>query len=250
MAGEPPVHDPVYLHQISGSDYDESDASLPPVEPSELLALIEAIHESGRGYPGMEGREDWALERECEIHRLERENDELRRSLGIDPDSIAASGIDMEAEIARMDAPRHPELSERRRNGHSQQGSGDRWEPRPSYWDGNGNGGGNGGQQHQAFQPPPPPPPPNTITGGAPLQRAMDLPGGMRMMQGRRSGIFGGGQQPRGLVIRGASSVSIPVPPPTSSLSLWSNQPASPAPPTMPERPWQSASGASLDANR
>lgn len=36
--------------------------------------------------------EDWALERESEINRLEKENEELRKLLGIDPGSAAVVG--------------------------------------------------------------------------------------------------------------------------------------------------------------
>ncbi|KAJ7597303.1 hypothetical protein C8J56DRAFT_919714 [Mycena floridula] len=233
MAGESPSPD-------IDPDYEVYN---PYVDPAELFALIDALNE---GYPGSEGREDWAIERESEISRLERENQELRTMLGIDNDSLAASGIDMGTELARINAPRNPELSERRRNpgGHSQQGSGDRWDTRPSYWEANGNGN-NGGQQ--IFQPPPSQ---QHTPGGAPLQRAMEIPGGMRMVQGRRSGIFGGGQQPpRGLVVGTGTGRGAPIPQVNSPLGLWSNQPHSPAP-LVPERPWQVPAGPNSDLNR
>ncbi len=40
-----------------------------------------------------EGPDDWALEREIEIARLARENEELRRVLGIDPETAHAHGV-------------------------------------------------------------------------------------------------------------------------------------------------------------
>ncbi|PCH34113.1 hypothetical protein WOLCODRAFT_22464 [Wolfiporia cocos MD-104 SS10] len=54
---------------------------------------------------GLRGREDWALEREAEIARLERENEELRRMLGIDRASAAANGWlqDEARELATLD---------------------------------------------------------------------------------------------------------------------------------------------------
>lgn len=265
MAGENPANDSLYAQQSnSDPDYDGSGSGgspeLPYVDVSELLSLLEGLdNNAGRGYNGADGREDWALERECEISRLERENDELRKMLGIDPQSIAASDVDMDAEIARMEAPRHPLLSGNRgmSSGHSHQGSGDRWDvrPSPSYWEGNGNGGGNG-QQQQSYQQPQPSPPPmqqqqqqSGGPGGAPLQR-MDLANGMRIMQGRRPGIFGAGQQ-RGAMVggtgRGVSSVAMP--PVAAGLGPWGNSPSSPAPPLMSDRvvpnPWQA--GASVD---
>ncbi|KAJ7665364.1 hypothetical protein DFH06DRAFT_1187127 [Mycena polygramma] len=196
-------------------DYDGSDGSLGFVDPSDLQALINALDETGQpGYTGTDGREDWAFERECEIARLEQENAELRRLLGIDPESLAASGvnIDLEREPGRYASI----LSSRRRSvsGHVHQGSGDG--PRMSYWETNGNQ-----QQQQQYQ-----------QQGAPLQRAMDLQPGMRAGQGsRRPGMFGAG---RGMIPGGLG----PAPPGTNS--LWSNQ----APPSQgPERPWQSPGG-------
>lgn len=40
----------------------------------------------------LENREDWAMERESEIVRLEKENEELRKLLGIDKATIEAKG--------------------------------------------------------------------------------------------------------------------------------------------------------------
>ncbi|KAF8204292.1 hypothetical protein K438DRAFT_1580123 [Mycena galopus ATCC 62051] len=198
------------------------------VDPSDLEALVNALDERGQpGYTGTEGREDWAFERECEIARLEQENAELRRLLGIDPESLAASGVnlDLEREPGRYASI----LSARRRSGsgHMQQGSGDA--PRVSYWETNGNGNGNGQQQQQQQQQFQQQQQPQQQLGGAPLARAMDLQPGMRMGQGtRRPGMFGAG---RGMIPGGLG--------PAPGSSLWSNQPPQPG----PDRPWQSPGG-------
>lgn len=253
MAGDNPEA-PTY---IGGSESDY-DPTLDSLEPVDLLALLDTLDGLNSGYPGSDGRQDWVIERESEITRLQAENEELRRMLGIDPASIENSDVDMDAELARMDAPRHPELSERTNNNaqniHNHQGSGDRWEVRPSYWDAsNGDHGNNGGNAPQPFLVSPQnqqSQQPNQV-GGAPLQRAIELPGGLRLVQGRRSGIFGASQQ-RGAfgggVGRGVSALSVPITPPSN---LWNNLPASPAPQSLPvsERPWQPSSS-NLDLNR
>lgn len=235
-------------HPTNPDSEDESGA----VDLEQLMGLVDALDDENSAYPGTQGRQDWALEREYEIERLEKENDELRRLLGIDPESISATGMDMVAEIARMDAPRHPELSERTRNASNVQlPPGD-----SSYWEANGNGnGGNGvSMQQQIFQAPVSPianslpqqqKPQNAPS--VPLQR-MDLP---RMLQGnRRTGMFGGGQAPRGLVVgtgRGIPNApSVPMQSPTSNLSLWQNQPPSPATSSQ-ENVWP---GVSVEANQ
>ncbi|EEB98377.1 hypothetical protein MPER_02125 [Moniliophthora perniciosa FA553] len=121
------------------------------VDPAEVLSLLDKLtgqlSESG-GYPELSDPADWSVEREHEISRLEKENDELRRRLGIDRESILASGIDMDAEIRRMECDRHPILSvdkhRRRGSGHSRSGSGDQWERGIGGGGGGGSGGGGG----------------------------------------------------------------------------------------------------------
>jgi hypothetical protein len=236
-------------------EYDEDDyESMSAVDPNELHALAATL-ETLPGYR-TDGIQDWAVEREEEIYRLDKENEELRKMLGIDSASIAASGIDMEAEIARMEMPRNPELYDRRR-GHNQQPSDDRWELKPSYWEGAppNPGAANGQQPFQQAQPSPQLPQQQNNAGGTPLQRAMDLSNGMRMMQGgRRTGIFGGGQQRGGAPVGAAAGRGMPMAPPSSGLSLWSNQPPSPSPVLAdryaPERPWQAGGSSNLDLNR
>lgn len=48
-----------------------------------------------------DGREDWALEREIEIERLEKENAELRKLLGVDAETAHSHGISDEDLIDR-----------------------------------------------------------------------------------------------------------------------------------------------------
>lgn len=66
------------------------DPRLHPPEPpkSEEEQLLDLL----------DGRDDWAIEREAEIVRLEKENEELRKMLGIDHASAEANGwLDEEA---------------------------------------------------------------------------------------------------------------------------------------------------------
>ncbi|KIK70469.1 hypothetical protein GYMLUDRAFT_118309, partial [Collybiopsis luxurians FD-317 M1] len=88
------------------------------VDPAEVLALIDTLAGPDKDSPYLDLQlgPDWASERESEIARLEKENEQLRKILGIDPETIAESGIDMEAEIQRMNRGRHPELKDRRRD--------------------------------------------------------------------------------------------------------------------------------------
>jgi hypothetical protein len=220
MAGEnPELCDP-----SSNINFDPDYDGAVAVDISELEQLIETLDAKAGGYSGKEGREDWAVEREYEIARLERENGALRRLMEIDEESVAANGIGLDPkwlEIGRYSMV----LSSSSRRVPS---GGDLHSLIPSYWD-------TQQQQQQHFQ---------QIIGGAPLQRAMDIQPGMRMGtqgQSRRTGIFGGGQQRGGLAgaLRGGLSgigLGSPVSPGASS-SLWTNQPASPA--LSIDRSWQ-----------
>lgn len=60
-----------------------------------LPLLVALIDDNTRGYSGPE-REDWALERESEINRLEKENEELRKLLKIDSSGAASVGASEE----------------------------------------------------------------------------------------------------------------------------------------------------------
>ncbi|KAF8079101.1 hypothetical protein FPV67DRAFT_1467513 [Lyophyllum atratum] len=224
------------LRSMAGENFDPSDpiydgSTNPDDEPrgfvelGELEHLLEALDQKGTfGYFGTEGRADWALEREYEIARLERENEELRRLLGIDEDSAAASGVNEDLE--RVDSGRYSTFlsSSLRRSTGGTEG----FSPQPMYWDNQQQQ--QPPQQQQQLYPPAPP--------TAPLQRALDLQQGMRMGtqgQGRRAGIFGAG---RGGPRRGGlSGIAVPG---------W--QPAPPAP--LVDRPWPGQGGSGLDLTR
>ncbi|KAK0208957.1 hypothetical protein DFS33DRAFT_1306566 [Desarmillaria ectypa] len=236
MAGENPDAEPRHLLSQSEAEYEDGSSDL-LIDPVELQSLLDALDEHA-SYTNASGREDWAIERECEISRLERENRELRKMLGIDPSSIAETGIDVEAEIERMERRRHPELSQRQRTvGHGREDSGDVW------WPTNG-----ASQQPQPYQVSTTPQPGQTNDVGTRLQRALDFPGVRTGTQGRRPGMFGTTGQ-RGGLGRGAigGAGAGPAPPPQS---LWSNQPPSPAPPVMSDRIWPSQGGSTLDLSR
>ncbi|KAF8240783.1 hypothetical protein L208DRAFT_1420251 [Tricholoma matsutake] len=219
MAGENPDSSDPTLNINLDPDYDGAGV----VNLSELEELIETLDEKAGGYSSQEGRQEWALEREYEIARLEKENESLRRLLGIDEESMAATGVSLD--LDRVESGRYSTyLSSSSRRGPS--GS-EMYGHRTSYWD---------AQQQQRFQ----------QMGGAPLQRAMDLQPGMRMGtqgQSRRTSIFGGGLQRGGLagglqVRGGLPGISLESPEsPGASSSLWINQPASPA--ISIERTWQ-----------
>jgi hypothetical protein len=242
MAGEP---DDLDLPSSSQNQTEDAESENTNIE-TDFKALIQAL-DSGV----LDERDDWALERECEIARLEEENEELRRQLGIDESSLEENGIKVDKEAAARYGS-HLILANRKRSG-SGSGSGS---ASGSVVGGNSNGdrGSNGmgmginigaegfpqrsaassfmvgesfqpqQQQHQQQQQQ------QQLGGGAPLQRAMELAPGMRM-QGRRVPMFprgGGGGRGGG----------------NPGSHLWSQQ----QPPPMPDRPWQQ--GSTLDINR
>lgn len=184
------------FHNID-PDYD--GASMTEADIQELYTLLASATEQNEGYPGLEGRQDWAVERECEITRLEQENHELRRILEIDEASLTERSITVEHD--RVESGRHSTFlsSSTRRTA-----SNESYTSRLGYWE-------NGGQ----------PPTPA-------LQRPMDLQPGMRFgLQARRSGIFGAGQQRGGFLGGSGRGVSLAV---ASSPSIWNNQPSNATP--------------------
>jgi hypothetical protein len=209
MAGEEPDH-------LDDADMEEDGSG--GFDPEEFKSLLEAFE---RGTDD-DGREDWALERESEISRLERENEELRELLGIDQTTIAENGITVDVGPYPLLLP--PTSRSRSGSGHGSIGMGgsDGWGGRPqssSFMMGPGPGGSGGQPQQQQAQ--------------HILQRAMDI-GQPGRVQGRRPAMFGSGQRGSGGIGRGGAS-------------LWGTPP--PAPP-MPERPWQAQGGSSLDLSR
>ncbi|KAF8956083.1 hypothetical protein BDZ97DRAFT_1672209 [Flammula alnicola] len=217
MAGE--NYDP---YQNVDSDYD--GLGFDGVDLEELTNLLETLDERGAGgYPDTTGREDWALERECEISRLERENEELRRMLGIDEENMATHGVTVD--LDRVESGRYSTLLSNSRRGPS----GEPFNPKPSYWENNGQPGGS-------------------------LQRVMDLQPGMRVgPQARRTGIFGAGQQRGGFMggVGRGMPVSVGGTPGNSSPSVWGSQTTTLVPTPLSDRPWQLPGGSSgLDLNR
>ena len=212
MVGE--NYDP---YQNFDPDYD--GAGMEVIDLEELTALLGTLDEPGAGgYPGTEGRQDWALERECEISRLEKENQELRRMLGIDDENMAAHGVTVD--LDRIESGRNATfLSSSRRPPSS---TSEPYGGRPSYWD-------NSNQQ------------------GVSLQRPMELQPGMRAgQQARRTGIFGGSQQRGGFLGSAGRGLLVGVAGNPVNPSAWGNQPTTPIAPQI-DRPWGSSG---LDLNR
>ncbi|EAU92312.2 hypothetical protein CC1G_00531 [Coprinopsis cinerea okayama7 len=224
MAGEDPEE--ADFHMMD-PDYDGSGIDL-----KELESLIDALDERGApGYAGIEGRQDWALEREAEIARLEQENEELRRLLEIDQKTMEEKGITLDLErfeSGRTILSRRPPPED--------------FHQRPQYWE-----SPNPQQQLQHLQ--------QQQQQGGQLQRPLDLQQqGMRAggPQARRPGIFGGGQQPppRPPFNGAGRGVSMALgPPPNNAAPMWSNQLSSPAPPLV-ERSWQPPTGSNFEMAR
>ena len=209
MAGE--NYDP---YQNADPDYDGMGTDTANLE--ELASLLDSLTQA----TDAEGRQDWALERESEISRLERENEELRRLLGIDEANMAAQGVTLD--LDRSESGRYSTFLSNARRAPSNES----YINRPSYWE-------------------------NTNQMNGSLQRSMDLQPGMRVGTQRRTGIFGAGQQRGGFVGGMGRGMNAGVVGGGTSMnsSVWSSQPtgAPPSPPP-PDRGWQLQGG--LDLNR
>ncbi|KIP11728.1 hypothetical protein PHLGIDRAFT_124628 [Phlebiopsis gigantea 11061_1 CR5-6] len=182
------------LHSMAG---EEPNADGHPLTVSESQGLLDRL---------LDSREDWALEREAEIARLERENDELRRLLGTDAATAAAHG--WLADEAREREFKYVPIAALPR------------EPSPVGFGSFGLG------------PPPPPhvsPFVNIPPGAGPPppggQRALDQVPGMRITQGRRPAMFG--QRGRG-----------------GTPTFWEG--GAHPPPQIQERPWLAQAGLDL----
>jgi len=213
MAGE--NYDP---YQHPDPDYD--GMGFDAINLEELTSLLEAVNQAGC-YPETEGRLDWALERECEISRLERENEELRRLLGIDEASMVAQGVTLD--LDKSESGRYSTLLSNARRTSSNES----YANRPSYWENN-----------------------NQTSG--PLQRPMELQPGMRVGPQRRTGIFGVGQQRGGFVGGVSRGMNVGVGGTPMNSSVWSSQPPGPSrSPPLPDRGWHlQGSSSGLDLNR
>jgi len=224
MAGEDP-DDP----QFHDMDPESSGSEPMLLDIKELEHLLDALDErGGTGYLGGGGRQDWAIEREAEIVRLEHENDELRRLLGIDQASMEAKGISLDME--RIESGRTI-LSRRPPS--------DSFQQRPGYWDSPISQQQPPQQQH--LQRPP--------DAQQQQQQQQQQRGGPQV---RRPGLFGAQQPPPRppFVVpgRGVSLALVSPPPNSNSTPLW-NQVSSPAPPVV-ERTWTPPTNSGFEAGR
>ncbi|KIJ66353.1 hypothetical protein HYDPIDRAFT_109359 [Hydnomerulius pinastri MD-312] len=219
------------LHRSMAGEDPESDDGKHDNAPFDVQALIQALDDEAAS----DAREDWALERESEISRLEKENEELRKMLGIDPATLAEKGVTLD--LDREESGRFSTLrSEAARKRSESASSGSRfsawgfdsdqqqdrgwagWEssisqPQPIH------------QQQQQFQ--------QQVSNGPPLQRAMDLQSA-RMQQPRRPPMFTRNSGPAPPVSVGPNRN---IPP-----SQWAQQ-------SMLDRAW-SQGGSTLDLSR
>jgi hypothetical protein len=212
------------IRSLKGEDPDpETDDHF--FDPDAFRAVLRALEDELLS----QTNDDWAIEREIEIARLGNENQELRRILGIDPESLVANGVHVEERLL-TGSPRNRMLMASRRRSGSGGGIGgsDTWSQRaPTTGYGHGGNGNSPNAPEQEYQ-------------QIQLQRAMDttqnphVQVGMRM-EGRRPAMFG----PAGGVARGG------VPP-----SLWANNPHPLPPQQPPERPWHPQGGSTLDLSR
>ncbi|KAF8743673.1 hypothetical protein AX14_001205 [Amanita brunnescens Koide BX004] len=202
------------MHLIHGHEAN----TLPAIDLTELEELVDKLGD------------DWALQREIEILRLERENEELRRMLKIDAQSMVDSGVVLDLDSGHGRTFTGPGRRPTQR--HSSTGSPGGDPAMKLLWT-------EGNQQQQEVGQ-------NTPSA----QRMTDFQPGMRMgSQVRRPGIMGAGQQ-RGLFVSGGlASTGPPLSTGAAPPALWSNPPAvSPAPPLVVERPWPAGPG--LDLSR
>jgi len=192
MEGAQPIEDPSFPPEmLMNFEYDPG-----PIDMEELETLFETLQNQEPASM------DWADEREEEIARLQTENDQLRRSLGIDQQNMDAIGVDVDAELMRILPPRNPTFLQRYRPQSSSDNSsspGENWEPR-TYWDANPPLGPQQ-QQHpfQNFQQRP-----SSFLSQQQQQGQLELP---RAAGNRRTGIFGGNTQRGGLAFAGGRGV-------------------------------------------
>lgn len=88
-------------YSSSGSASSGSSSSSLGAKINELQNLLESLaggKSESDHYPELEGRDDWTVERECEIARLERENQQLRQLLGIDIKTMKENNVSPDVE--------------------------------------------------------------------------------------------------------------------------------------------------------
>lgn len=208
-----------------GEDPDNADED--PEDPEvDIQSLIDTLAENASS----SFREDWALERESEITRLEKENEELRKMLGIDPASLEEKGVTLD--LDREESARFSTLRmdpARKRSESTSSGSrfgawnldNEQQQERMAW----------GGWESNISQPQPQQAPMGNVP---PLQRAMDIPNGTRIQQPRRPPMFTRNVVPAPPVSVGPNRN---IPPPS-----WAQQ-------SVLDRPW-SQGGSTLDLSR
>lgn len=202
---------------MSGEEPEVSDDGTDD-SPVDISALIQTLdHQTDSQI-----RDDWALERETEISRLEKENEELRKMLGIDSASLSEKGITLELEESARYS-RSLSVGSRKRSGSSPSGSHlSQWAfdvdvPRERE-----NNPWSGWESQPQPQPQPPPPPPQRLQAQQRLQQQPQHPpllgSGMRMQEAMFSN-----QLPYAKTMRRPANLFSPNPGPAPPISVGSS---------------------------
>ncbi|KAF7794339.1 hypothetical protein EIP86_005473 [Pleurotus ostreatoroseus] len=154
------------LHSMSGEEFSnhrasQSDSSQPEESEEQLLDRL------------LEDQEDWAHERETEIARLEQENEELRKILGIDKTTAEARGWTVGQDPDLTFLPFVPILPKEHQPASPQQNAPRPLPPGTPYVN----------MPNLQIQ--------SGLANLAPQQRAAENMQGMRGMVGRRPAMFG-----------------------------------------------------------
>lgn len=161
LSGEDPQSSDRPQHDTDSIAAEDSERHTVPHEQDLLDKLLD--------------RDDWALERESEIARLEKENEELRKILGIDRASAEANGwLQDEPHELMMLSRRHSPFPTRRPDSPR---LGSVSLSRPPNFDAMPPGGGMGGRNG------------SMLLSGNNMPRTMQMQ--MREAQGRRIAMFG-----------------------------------------------------------
>lgn len=110
------------MRSLGGEDPEASSSSSEDDDEGDNDAHPPGYREGG--YSGSPPREDWALAREIEIVRLEKENEELRRMLGIAQEAENSSGTSEGEQVKEWERAPRLELPTRRGSLSARRGSG------------------------------------------------------------------------------------------------------------------------------
>lgn len=219
MTGEEPESEP----SSPPSDFVPDSTSLRE-EVEGLQKLMQKVEEQANNEFGESGRQDWALQREWEIHRLEAENEVLRKALEIDEENMNTRGLSVDA--GQIDIHRTMVIANYRA------------QPDNSYWA----GVPLEPTTHLQRAPDPQFLARLAVQQGQPQQQ----PAPQQSQPKRTGGVWGNTipdrRERNNAAGRPLTAFGGQTP---GSLTLWSSQPASPAPPVV-ERSWQ-APGSNLD---